>query len=222
MALILMAQWVAFTVGLKREWLQMGLFLVLIFIFYLLFFLQSRSGNTFLSPGLTLTYLPYYTAGYVWTAYIKRSGSRKVTQGVTNVLWCIAAVIFLGLIIIFDLQKTEGLTDIALQMAAGMTGSFVCFYGIYSIKKEQIVKCLAAVGTETLELYIFQYGMHGAFVRLRGLGDTQYSLYCFRGVITVLITFIMMCIVSAIGVYVIKKIPVLDTVLFGHLNRLKK
>ncbi|MBE5870398.1 MAG: hypothetical protein E7294_03960 [Lachnospiraceae bacterium] len=206
----------------KTEALRLCAFLIILLAAYVLFFMQNRSGNTFLSPNLTLTYLPYYAAGYVWTAYVKRLELWCVPVRITKGLWWGALVVFLCFVIVFDLQKSESLSDIVLQMAAGMTGCFVCFYGIYRMKEGKMKEAFSKIGVRTLELYIFQYAMHAAFVRVRGLGDTQYSLYCAEGVLTVIITFLLMCIVSAAGVFVISKIPVLDAVLFGHLTQRNK
>lgn len=206
----------------KRELMSFVVFGVVLLVFYAGFFIQSRSGFTFLSPSLTLSYLPYYAVGYVWTAYVKRLNLWKVADKVTWILWALAFLLFLFLVIGEDLQKMEGMTDLILQMCAGFLGCFVCFYGIYQIKNGKIRTALAKIGTITLELYIFQYAMHALFVKVRGLGDTQYSLYCLKGVMTVLVTFLIMCIVSAAGVWIIRRIPLLDALLFGHVNRLKK
>ncbi len=214
MTITMLAQWLSFLTC-------TGVFPAVLFFCYILLFWQSRSGNTFLSPALTLTYLPYYVTGYLWTAYVKRLGWWKGSERINRTLWGIAAVLFLGLIVLCDLQKTEGLRDIAIQFAAGITGSFVCFYGIYGLRECRLKKWLAGIGTVTLELYVFQYAMHAAFVRFRGLGDTQYSLYCTEGVLTVLCTFFVMCAVSAAGVFVFQKVPVLDALLLGHIRRIK-
>ena len=232
MMLTLLAQWLAFGIvreqpaskgqEKKRVWMRMVVFLGIMFLFFVLFFLQGRSGNTFWSPGLTVTYLPYYVAGYLLTAFLKRLELWSVSRRITGVLWGSAAVVFVSLIILCDLQKTESLKDIAIQFAAGLTGCFVCFYSVYRIKSGRFKELLAKAGTVTLELYIFQYAMHAPFVHLRNLGETQYSLYCPQGVVTVLGTFFLMCAVSLPGIYLIRKIPLLDGVLFGHINRLKK
>jgi hypothetical protein len=116
----------------------------------------------------------------------------------------------------------NGISDLILQMVLSVIGCFACFYGVYHIKKGKIKNCLAKIGTVTLELYIFQYALHAIFVKVRGLGDTQYSLYCLNGIATVIATFIIMCVVSAVGIRVIHRIPLLDALLFGHVKRLQK
>lgn len=225
-AVTLIAQWFAFLVTGTDEnspvFGQFAVFSVLIAVFYVLFFIQGRTACTFLSPSLTLSYLPFYVAGYVWTAYVQRRCPWKIGERVAWALWGIAAVVFLGLVFLFDLQKSGGMGELLLQMFAGMAGSFVCFYGIYHIRDGKAKQFLSAIGTVTLELYIFQYAMHDAFVKIRGLGDAQYSFYCVRGIMTALVTFFIMWAVSIPAVWIIKKLPLLDALLFGHVKLLKK
>lgn len=225
-AVTLIAQWLAFLVTRTNEnsvtiW-QFAAFAVFTALFYAFFFVQGRTAYTFLSPSLTLSYLPFYIAGYVWTAYVQRNSLWKANVRMTWVLWGIGTVVFAGLVFLFDLQKSEGMGDLLLQMFTGMVGCFVCFYGIYHIRAGKVKQFLATIGTLTLELYIFQYAMHDAFVKIRGLGEAQYSLYCMQGVITAVITFCLMWAVSIPAVWLIKKIPLLDAILFGHVKLLKK
>lgn len=223
MVVTTMAAFIA-DVSVKNEskWFKLIMFILWVLLFYVAFFVMSRAGVTFLSPSLTVTYLPFYVAGYVWTAYVTQMDLWKVSHKVDWVLWFISLVIVIGAVAILDLQKVDNLKDVFLQMTLGMLGSFLCFFGIYQIKNGKLKSGLAKLGRITLELYIFQYAMHAVFVSIRNLGDTRYHLYTWSGLITVLVTFAVMCLVSLIGIWLIKKIPLFDFVLFGHLNSLKQ
>lgn len=225
-AVTLVSQWLAFLLtGRSKRFPQAAQFLVFVLFvafFYGLFFVQGRTAFTLLGPSFVLSYFPFYVVGYVWTAYVQRFSLWKASKRLTWALWFVAAFIFAALIFLFDLQRADSMGALFLQMFAGMIGCFVCFYGIYHIKNGKVTNFLAKIGTITLELYIFQYAMHAAFVRLRGLGDTQYSLYCVEGVVTALATFALMWAVSIPAVFLIRHLPLLDALLFGHVGILKK
>jgi len=239
----LLSQWISFRISSlfggkhnekHHKTIQPILFLGFIGIWYVLFFLQGRSSFTFLSPNLTLSYLLFYVAGYVWTAYVAQEDVFKRFFGgvfgegqngsgakLINIVWWTLCVGFVVCIIALDLQRMGGLKDLLVQMAVSAVGVIVCFVGIYRQKKGRIKDYLALLGNVTLEFYIFQYALHGAFVKYRNLGDMQYNLYSLNGLITVVLTLVLMLVISIAGCFVIKNIPILDGVLFGHINRIK-
>ncbi len=49
----------------KEKAMQFLVYCLVVFICYVGFFLQARSGNTFLSPSLTVRYLPFYVVAYL-------------------------------------------------------------------------------------------------------------------------------------------------------------
>lgn len=199
------------------------MFFLQILMVYVIIFIFSRAHVRFLSPSLTLTYLPFYAAGYGIKAcsFVKKlwEDLGKVTVGIYGV----AMVAFLAMIVCFDLQRLEGMKDLLVQMLAGFLGTFVIFYGICGIKKDKkSFPFLARIGTVTLELYCIQYGMHGPFVTIKSLGEQKGNLYSLTGLATVLVTFVVMCIISIIIILIVKKIPILDAILFGHIKSLKQ
>ncbi|MGN0247355.1 MAG: acyltransferase family protein [Lachnospiraceae bacterium] len=54
-----------YAVGCKVKTMRFLVYCLAIFICYAGFFLQARSGNTFLSPSLTVRYLPFYVVTYL-------------------------------------------------------------------------------------------------------------------------------------------------------------
>lgn len=55
----------SYKVGRKEKAMQILVYCLVVFICYVGFFLQARSGNTFLSPSLTVRYLPFYVVAYL-------------------------------------------------------------------------------------------------------------------------------------------------------------
>lgn len=55
----------SYKAGRKEKAMQFLVYCLVVFICYVGFFLQARSGNTFLSPSLTVRYLPFYVVAYL-------------------------------------------------------------------------------------------------------------------------------------------------------------
>lgn len=54
----------------KEKAMQILVYCLVVFICYVGFFLQARSGNTFLSPSLTVRYLPFYVVAYLMAYHV--------------------------------------------------------------------------------------------------------------------------------------------------------
>lgn len=213
--------------------------------FYLGFILQGRSGNTFLSPSLTVKYLPFYIVGYLWALYVmpvlsggQNDSSPKEICGtcpegnekcvvanpkknikniVTNLLWIPALGLFVWLVFAFDMVVASDTVTLLAQMAASFTGSFVCFYGIYCFPGGKIKKGLAFIGQFTLEIYV----LHFRFARLLGIGQKELKVGSLESIGWIMAAFAVMSVLTAICIFIIKKIWILDLLLFGK-RRAKK
>ena len=189
------------------------LFGFIVAICYFIFVLQARSGNTFLSPSLTVKYLPFYMVGYLWALYVmsclKKSG--KTYTAIKHVLWILAAVLFVGLVVGFDMIVAGDTLTLLMQMLASLLGSYVCFYGIYCFAKGKIKTGLAFLGQFTLEIYV----LHFRFARLLGIGQKELAIGSFESVFWIVAAFIVMSVLTALCIFVIKKISILDFLLFG-------
>ena len=62
--MVTLAQTLAALLVLGRKMMEPLVFAFFSFVLYVLIFLQSRSGNTFLSPSLTVQYFPFFFLGY--------------------------------------------------------------------------------------------------------------------------------------------------------------
>ncbi|MBQ8189549.1 MAG: acyltransferase family protein [Lachnospiraceae bacterium] len=194
-------------------------FVVLILILgicYLLFILQARSGNQLLSPSLTVKYLPYYVVGYMWSLYLVPllAGHTKKIYGIANLFGILAACGFVFLVVFFDMIVAIDVKTLLAQMIASFLGSFVCFYGVYQFAKGKLQKVLAFIGQFTLEIYV----LHFRFARLLGIGQKEVAVGSPEAIGWILMAFIVMSVLTAICIWVIKKIWFLDFLLFGKYN----
>lgn len=200
---------------------------------YGVFLLQSRSGNTFLSPHLTIRYMPYYILGFLVSRYLLplREKKKKLVVKLTEkkVLWCFWGISFFGfvcLVICFDMVTVHSSWELLAQMTASLLGSFVCFFGIYQlyeyIKKKQPIDntskvefhktpFLSRIGLYTLEIYV----LHFRFVQMLGFYKKGYSLYSPEGICVVAVSFAVMSVFTWLIIVLVKKVPVLNFLLFG-------
>jgi len=204
----------------NRGFLHVGLFLSGMAIIYLLSILWARSGFTFLGPSFVVQYLPFYLTGYLTSHYVKAWIEEEKVQWHwlekygNRVVWClwgIALIGFAGAVIFFDLQSKNSTADVLIQMCASFLGSFVCFWGVYHLPDRNGYG-LPFLGRYTLEIY----ALHFRFVDMLGFRDMGLSLYSIQGVGAVVVTFLVMSVLSGIIIYFVKKVRIVDLLLFGH------
>ncbi len=206
-------------------WKKAIVFTSISLCFYALFFLQGRSSNTFLSPHLMLHYFPFYLIGYVGNGYgvpfleSKASGvkMRQNLQMTERILVSVFAVIFVAMAAGLDLSApVESFSVLLLQMTASFFGT-VSLYGIvYRLaqryeKKTEKTSFLSFAGAYTLEIYV----IHFRFARLLGLSEKNLQFYSPEGLGWILAAFALMALLTAITVWIIRRIPVVSYLLFG-------
>ncbi|MCR4691777.1 MAG: acyltransferase [Lachnospiraceae bacterium] len=203
------------TCAVKNKWVS----LIITALFYLGFILQARSGFLLLSPALTVLYMPYYVMGYYWETW---GLSEILTKKKTGHFWLISAaslMICLALVVLFPLTvPVDGIVTLAVQMGASLTGTigiFGCCYLIFSGKNAAF---LGFIGQYTLEIYV----LHFRFARLLHLSEKNLTLYSLRGMGWLLLCFLLMSALTAASVFILKKIPLCDLLLFGKGRRKKE
>ncbi len=213
---------VAQTVADKVEKKKPIVFLAVSLLFYTLFFLQSRSGNTLLSPSLMLQYFPFYVTGYVANGYgfcVPRKAEAILVAGML--------VVFVIMVVLFDLTApVDGVITLALQMAASFFGTLSCYAIVYRLaqrrsgksptaqqqqKKTENGGFLSFIGLYTLEIYV----LHFRFARLLGLSEKGLQLYSLEGIVWVVLAFALMSVCTAAGIWIIRRIPLVSLLLFG-------
>lgn len=185
---------------------------------YLGFIMQARSGNTFLSPSLTVRYLPFYMVGYLWMVYVIpfiHQKNYKNQKLFSNGVFLLGTGIFLYLVADYDMVVVTDAKSLLAQMAASFAGSFVCFYGIYRFVKGKLKRVLSLIGQYTLEIYV----LHFRFARILGIGAEKVAIYSPQAVLWVLAVFLIMSLLTALCIFVIKRIGILDFLLFGKRRK---
>lgn len=181
---------------------------------------QILFGNTFLSPYLTIIYVPFYMLGYVAGNYGKKFFCWN--QGETGKIDCkknwmvrsaitLCAAVFLYLIVAKDLDCMETKMDTIIQMIASFVGSCAVIYGIFLWKDGKWKNFFAKIGFYTLEIYVVHYH----FANILNFNHTQYDFYTWKGAAFVVVSFVAMCAITFVSVWILKKVRSLDFLLFG-------
>ena len=181
---------------------------------------QILAGNTFLSPYLTIIYVPFYMMGYVSGKYGKRflcwgkKEYRKLeckNNRVMQFVAVFASAAFLYLVADKNLNSMETKIDTMIQMIASMLGCIGIIYGILWMKEGKLKNIFAKIGGYTLELYVIHYH----FANMLNLNDKQYNFYTVEGFLFVVVSFVAMCAVTFCCIWVMKKVKVFDFIFFG-------
>ena len=194
-------------------WAVYGIMCVIIVV-------QILTGNMFLSPYLTIIYVPFYMLGYVIGKYGKRFfcwGTKeqgkldcKNNRFVQFAAIC-SMIAFLYLVVVRNLNSMETKMDTLIQMIASVLGCAGIIYGVCQLKDGKLKNIFAKIGGYTLELYVIHYH----FANMLNFSDKQYDFYTLEGFIFVVISFIAMCAVTFCCIWVMKKVKVLDFLFFG-------
>ncbi len=202
-----------------------GVFLVVSALFYLLFFLQSHSANTFLSPSLTVQYFPFYLLGYLAGGYghslsvllFPSQTTREKLGRAKSVAVALLAVVFVLLAVLDDLTApVTGMDVLMRQMLASFTGTVSCYSIVYGLaqrrqKKTEKRGFLSFIGLYTLEIYV----LHFRFARILGLAEKGLCLYSLQGVLWIVLAFLLMSVLTGVSIMILRWIPVLSFLLFG-------
>ena len=182
--------------------------------------IQILTGNTFLSPYLTIIYVPFYMLGYVIGNYGRKflcwgeKESGKIDCKNNHVIQAVVvlmALAFLYLVIARNLNSMETKLDSVIQMVASVLGSVAIIYGVLWWKDGKIKNIFAKIGGYTLEIYVIHYH----FANMLNFNDKQYDFYTFDGFVFVLLSFIAMSAVTFCCVWLMKKIRLLNFFFFG-------
>lgn len=205
-------------------WLRFIIFCLVVLCFYIGFFLQARSGNTFLSPSLTVRYLPFYVAAYLFAYHIRPLLQKKETgrlaghTGLVNVFWLLCLAAFVYLVYAFDMVVVTGITTLVVQMAASFLGVFVCFYGIAHFCRGRLQKLLAFVGQYTLEIYV----LHFRFARILHLSEKNLTPFHANTILWVVAAFVVMSVLTVIFISALKQLWITDFLCFGKIRPRRK
>lgn len=185
---------------------------------------QILTGNTFLSPYLTIIYVPFYMLGYAFGKYgkavlcwgTKESGKLDCKNNpIVKVVAVAASIVFLYLVAARNLNSMETKMDTLIQMIASVLGCIGIIYGVLQLKESKIKNIFAKIGGYTLELYVIHYH----FANMLNFYDKQYDFYTLEGFLFVVVSFVAMCAVTFCCIWMMKKVRVIDFLFFGKKDR---
>lgn len=203
----------------KASWLRLLVYCLIVFVCYFGFFLQGRSGNTFLSPSLTVRYMPFYVAAYLVSYKLKVE--KVKCESKKTVLWGLYIVCLIGFVYLvsrYDMIKAENAQMVMLQMTASFLGAFVCFYGVAQIPEGRLQRALSFIGRYTLEIYV----LHFRFARLLKLEERNLEPFHTDTVLWLLAAFILMSGLTAASVFILKRFVITDFLCFGKIRPHKR
>jgi len=181
----------------------------------LLIVAQSFSGWTFLSPGLTRLYLPFYFVAYLAGAYQEQVA--QIPVQVKHFLFWPAAVAFLYLVFACDLLDVSSLVLLGRQMLASFLGCYTVIWLMSFCKEGKAGRFLAWLGNYTLEIYVLHF--HFATILNQG---REYRLFTWEGLWFAVASFAVMSAITAGIIFVTKKVWVLDFLLYGKTRQKKQ
>lgn len=197
----------------KRRWVFAAVYLLLAGAVAV----QSLTSFTFLSPGLTRLYIPFYMAGYV-TAVYKEQLKAILTRNVILAGSFVCATAFLYLVITKDLNDVSTLSGLLFQTLASFLGCILVTVLLISMRDGKAKHFLAFTGTYSLELYV----LHFHFARFLYPKNRTLTLYSLEGVCFVLLAFLAMTAITAALIWLLKKWWVTDLLFFGKVRQRKK
>lgn len=187
-------------------------FCVVFLLLSSVFVVQYIMGNPFLSPVLTIKYIPPFLFGYFLSVY--KEEIQSIFKREIQTIAFFACLILFFVLCLWQNNFTSPLLILSMSIIKGLLGSYVVFYA-FSKSKENLIKSkLAWIGKYTLEIYT----VHFHFATKLNFGDLNFGLYSFQGFLFVLATFIIMSITSALLIYMIKQNKVTNLLMFGRNN----
>lgn len=191
---------------------------MVIFICYAGFFLQARSGNTFLSPSLTVRYLPFYVVAYLVAYDVLPYLQNKKTHVIGNSLCIVCTPIFIYLVYAYDMVVVTDTSSLIIQMTASFLGVFACFYGVAHFCKGWLQRTLAYIGQYTLEIYV----LHFRFARILGLSEKNLTPFHVDTILWIIASFVLMSILTALFISALKQLWITDLLCFGKIRPRKR
>ena len=180
----------------------------------LLLLLGKLFGLGFLGIKLTLYYMPFYFAGYLYGQYGDLLAQKKFGKILRRIVLFGALALWLVLVVLF---RTYSMTDngsaILIRAVSSMAGCIaVCGLGPVLSKLSGTVfgRGLKSTGTHSLEIYL----IHTLVLEVVKAKDLP-EMVSFKGAAIVLITFALTMMISAVAIYILNRTKLSRKILFG-------
>ena len=202
-----------------NTWPGLALFFGIWAVYGVILVIQTLTKNTFLSPHLILYYCPFFMGGYLFgmgSIRIKMNLCLRLLKSKTLYLatLLLLAILFFILNQKYDMVLASNKKELVIQLLSSALGSVVIILVIAKIKGK-FKKLLSLIGRYTLEIYVIHYHFANLLWKnsepIAQLGPA----WCYR----VLLSFVLMSVITVPVIYLLKKIKLTDTLLFGQYFR---
>jgi fucose 4-O-acetylase-like acetyltransferase len=174
-----------------------------------IFVLQFIFHNTFLSPELTIRYIPPFLVGYLMSTY-KEDIVKIFNKKLQFLAFIICLSVFVFVCVKYEYYRPTKFI-LPIQIVEGLIGSYLVFYTFLKSKKNVIKYKLAWLGQYTLEIYT----IHFHFANKISPDELDFGLYSLQGITFAIATFVFMSITTAGLIYMAKQVPFTNFLLFG-------
>lgn len=208
--ILLLAQLVEHKVGFLGFWLVIVLMFSGLMLQYYYFKLD------YLAPTYTIQYMPFFLGAYLVSRY------KSFIENVCKPIYC-RIMFYLSLLCVFGYvffvsQLQPAIFMMAYRKAAAFMACYACFYVIVNRRLESKgMKLLGILGMYTLEIYV----LHIHFTKLipKPEGITFWSA---QGFFFAFCVFVVMSSITAVCIFLMKKIWILDFLFLGKKREKKK
>lgn len=202
--------WMAYTAQLVQAWVKKEWAFWLFFLGSCALVLAAYlAGVTFLSPSLLVTYLPYYVSAYF--TGLHPEWIRKIPLKAQRLVSYAGGTVFLAMAILLDLVTVTGIVMLGVQTIASFLGCLFVVRLVLDWEPCNVKGQLASLGRYTLEIYVLHY----QFATILNPTGVVYSFWTPGGLLYSAAAFAVMCLITAVGIYIINHVPVLRLFLFG-------
>lgn len=170
------------------------------------------AGMGFLGTKLTLYYLPFFGAGWLYGQLCDDIDHAKHGKTVVSIVVAVSLIVYVALMMQFKVAALgEGLTDIAVRLAASLTGCVaLCgLVGNMKLAHRKTGKLLTFFGQHSLEVYLSHY----LFLPLVALEHGLDATFLLSGGV-ILMAYIVVVLLDAVLIGLLNRNTVLRKVLF--------
>lgn len=167
-------------------------------------------GMRFLGINLLLYYYLFFALGYFLFCNKNLITGAFTSQKTAGALGVIAGVIFVWIICAHNIELApDGVINICLRVIAAISGCTAIAVMVYLLSQNKRNKWLSSIGQNTLEIYV----VHVHYIGLLPKG--VHYLYSIDGLLIFFAALSITAVLTTITIIVIKKVPVLNVMLFG-------
>lgn len=180
---------------------------------FALLLLQTKFSNNFLAPQFSLQYMPFFVGAYLITRH-QALLLKRLQPRFFKLLFPAAMAGVLAYYFLVRSMQPNGFLFLYRKVAAFL-GCYLCFTTLYEAKENSKgIRFLSFLGQYTLEIYVLHFHFATLFPKPAGL-----SFYSIQGVLYAIGAFVLMSVITAGCIYIVKKVWILDLLLFGKTRK---